>query len=353
MNFIEQNASFGSYNVSLNTNLLKCEAKYYQKIKQIKSPDIDLVKYTRTDNKFALRRTKLEECEDFQFYQNEISLTNSLQHINLLSFLSSFVHKTELWTLMPFAELGSVSDLSTPNGLSEEAIAWIIKDVLSAVQYLHNNYIIHRSIRGSHVLVFGSPKTTLRSVLSGLKYSISSISSGQVKTRTFDYSKHTENNLNWMSPEILEQNLMGYDFKSDIYSIGLTCCELANGFVPYSQLDPSEILLNKLNGQIPRPIDSSSNDLKGLIEREKCEKPNEIEFLKQIGPQMKAKYEKYKTRKYSEEFVGFTIKCCLHSEPDKRWNATELLGHKFIKQNEKSDKTEVLTKSFQQNCSLF
>lgn len=59
----------------------------------------------------------------------------------------------------------------------------------------------------------------------------------------------SQRGLCWLSPEVLQQNLRGYNDRSDVYSLGITACEMANGVSPYIDLPSTELLINKL--QVP------------------------------------------------------------------------------------------------------
>ena len=181
--------------MDLNISLLNRKVDNYEEIKKINTKDLFLVRYKTTEDLFALRKTNLKKYRDLEVFENESKLTNRLKHKNLLPFVTTFVSDSHLWTIMPFAEFQSLADLSRPLGWSEEAIALVMKDVLEGLQYLHNNCIIHHSIRSSHILLFGSRETEFRCILSGLKYSINTIRNGQIVTPVFDYPIRTEQTI--------------------------------------------------------------------------------------------------------------------------------------------------------------
>lgn len=233
--------------------------RFYQCLKQIQShEDMFVAKHTPTGERYAIRRTNLEAVDKLEFVINEIKLARLLKHCNLVPVLCSFVNHCELWTVTPLAVYGSASDLSRPHGLPELALAFIVRDVLSALVYLHKRGIIHRSVRGSHILVTGPEGKCL---LSGLKYSTSCMLDGKWQPAIHEYPFRPEPNLNWLAPEVLEQNLLGYNAKSDIYSLGITLCELSNGCVPFEDVELTEMLLDKLTGNFPRPLDSTCQEI--------------------------------------------------------------------------------------------
>ncbi|XP_071446279.1 STE20-related kinase adapter protein alpha isoform X2 [Hetaerina americana] len=208
----------------------------------------------------AIRCIDMDKAKDEEplQIQHEIILTRQLRHPNLVPYYSSFVNRSEVWVVMPFMSLGSCQDLlkcgQYPVGLPEVAIAYILQDVLNALQYIHSKGYIHRSVKASHILISGCGKVCL----SGLRYACRIIRDGRWQRSVHKFPRSTAANLNWLSPEVLEQNLLGYNEKSDIYSVGITACELANGIVPFANIPNTLMLLEKLRGITPQLIDRST-----------------------------------------------------------------------------------------------
>lgn len=212
------------------------------------------------------QRSEEESSEAADFHelaksiQHEVSSMRQLRHPNLLPCLSSFVSGFEIIVVSPLYKLRSVRDMlddTFKEGLPELAIASILRDVLRALLHLHSQSIVHRSIRASHVLLNGSG----HGVLSGLRYSTSLLEVGQGVQDRYDFPLYVaRTNLNWLSPEILAQNLIGYNEKSDMYSLAVTACEMANGLVPFSEMPGTLMLLEKLRGASPKLLDQTTFD---------------------------------------------------------------------------------------------
>lgn len=89
----------------------------------------------------------------------------------------------------------------------------------------------------------------------GLRYSCNVVKSGKWQRTIYAFPKSTKNNLKWLSPELLQQDLHGYNEKSDIYSLGMTLCELANGEIPFADVPETLMLTEKVQGHTPKIID--------------------------------------------------------------------------------------------------
>lgn len=307
-------------------NKLPNTPAYYQRIQRLDS-DVFLAcdRLTKT-NFYAIKLLQLDSLDDvdFKLLTHDIQICNQLKHPNILRYLYNFTHQDQIWIVSQLCSFTSADRVSKPYGLPELAIAFIIKDTLNALDYLHQRGLIHRSIRASHILISSDG----RCLLSGLKYSVSCISDGKRQPYMHQYPAKARPNINWFSPEILEQNLFGYNHKSDIYSLGITCCELANGVVPFSDLQPTEMLLDKLTGNAPRLLDQTCQELVNL-------RPNEM------SPEDRDKFFVFRARQFSNSFHTFTSGLCLNFDPQKRPEAKKLLSHNFIKQVRKSPATSL------------
>ena len=143
---------------------------------------------------------------------------------------------------MPILGAGSCSEIMKQNcrqGIKNESvIATILLECLQGLQYFHENGQIHRDIKAGNVLLDmeGNVFISDFGVSANLK-------KGQ-KRKTFVGSPC------WMAPEVVEQT--GHDFKADIWSIGVTAIELAEGEAPYSHLPGLKVMLNIMNKEPPK-----------------------------------------------------------------------------------------------------
>lgn len=143
------------------------------------------------------------------------------------------------------------------------------------------------------------------------------------RTRTLhNLPPNNAKRLNWLAPEVLEQNLLGYTEKSDVYSVGITICELANGIEPFADMPTTFMFTEKVRGNQPTLLDNSTCPPEELIAQ--AAETMDDNFATQTR-------QIYSQRKLSDIFHKFTEKC-LQRFPDDRPTVCQLLTHSFFKQ---------------------
>ncbi|CAB4066361.1 PSMB5 [Lepeophtheirus salmonis] len=184
--------------------------------------------------------------------------------------------------------------------------------------------IIHRSVRASHILL----SETGNAILTGFRYACllpKSDRVGNIIQDRYEYSAHVAStNLNWLSPEILAQKLYKYTEKSDIYSLGVTACEIANGAIPFSDMETSLMLLEKLRGTTPKLFDASTMEEFG----------SESELLQMEFDNF------YKNKSFSDD-LHMVVEECTQFYPESRPSASGLLCLSIFRKWRKSGSISV------------
>ncbi|XP_068103462.1 STE20-related kinase adapter protein beta [Hyperolius riggenbachi] len=214
-----------------------------------------LAQHTPTGAPVTVRLTDLDDCSDehVKFIQNEVVMSSFFRHPNVFLSWRMFTVGTWLWVIQPFMAYGSASSLLKsyyPEGMNEALIGNLLYGTLKGLHYLHQNGYIHRSVKGSHILISDEGLVSL----SGLGHLYCMVRSGEREKVAFDFPSFNTAMLPWLSPELLRQDLYGYNVKSDIYSLGITACELATGRVPFMDMHRTQMLLQKLKGPPHNPL---------------------------------------------------------------------------------------------------
>ncbi|KAG5361412.1 Serine/threonine-protein kinase svkA [Yarrowia sp. C11] len=185
----------------------------------------------KTNQVCAVKQVNLDEEDDIDEIALEVNFLASLRCPYITEYYGSVVDNRDytLWILMEYCGGGSCADLIKSQPFREDHIAVVMRDTLRGLEYLHKQRKVHRDIKAANILLTteGDVKLADFGVSGEMGLSIK-------KMRSFVGTPY------WMAPEVISK--AGYDYKADIWSLGITALELADGSPPLSGLSPMKAL---------------------------------------------------------------------------------------------------------------
>ncbi|TMS04852.1 STE20-like serine/threonine-protein kinase [Larimichthys crocea] len=226
--------------------------------------------------------TKTEdELED---YMVEIDILASCDHHHIVKLLDAFYFEGKLWILIEFCAGGAVDAimLELERPLTEPQIRVVCRQTLEALIYLHENKVIHRDLKAGNILL------SLEGEVKLADFGVSA-----KNTKTLQRRDSFIGTPYWMAPEVVmceTSKDRPYDYKADIWSLGVTLIELAQIEPPNHEMNPMRVLLKIAKSEPPTLMHPS---------------------------------------RWSPEFNDFLRKA-LDKNVDNRWGAVQLLQHPFV-----------------------
>ncbi|CAI4232627.1 unnamed protein product [Auanema sp. JU1783] len=202
-------------------------------------------RHVKTAQLAAIKIMNINEDEEEEIKLEINMLKKYSHHRNIATYYGAFIKKLpsstgkhdQLWLVMEFCGSGSVTDLvksSKGSSIKEEWIAYICREILRGLYHLHQNKVIHRDIKGQNVLLTDSAEVKL------VDFGVSAQLDKTVGRRnTFIGTPY------WMAPEVIacDDNAdANYDSRSDLWSLGITCLEMAEGHPPLCDMHPMRAL---------------------------------------------------------------------------------------------------------------
>ncbi|XP_034021831.1 serine/threonine-protein kinase 4-like [Thalassophryne amazonica] len=234
--------------------------------------------YKETGEIVAIKQVPVES--DLQEIIKEISIMQQCSSPHVVRYYGSYFKNSDLWIVMEYCGAGSVSDIIRIRNktLTEEEIATILQSTLKGLEYLHFMRKIHRDIKAGNILLNTEGHAKLADF--GV--------AGQL-TDTMAKRNTVIGTPFWMAPEVIQE--IGYNCVADIWSLGITAIEMAEGKPPYADIHPMRAIF-----MIPtNPPPTFRN-------------PN----------------------LWSQSFRDFVSQCLVKS-PENRATATQLRQHPYIK----------------------
>jgi len=244
-----------------------------------------------TNSTVAIKVIDLEDSsDDIMTITREINAIQGKNCPQLVNYFGSCVYGTKLWIAMEYVDGGSVLDKINKIGpLKEKYIAIIVREVLLGLLYLSTEGKIHRDIKAANILLGNNGSVKLADFGASRQ-----LTDTMTKCNTFVGSPY------WMAPEVMQQSQ--YDGKADVWSLGITCIEMATGKPPHSNI-PALRVMNII--------------------------------VKNPSPQLEGEWTK--------PFKNF-VQSCLIKDPNDRAKIPALLKHPFLKGAKKTKELRALFK---------
>ncbi|KAJ9470356.1 Mitogen-activated protein kinase kinase kinase 2 [Diplonema papillatum] len=217
--------------------------------------------------------------------QQEIRMLKLLSHVNIVSYLCTERTGKTFNIFMEFVPGGSIASLLSQFGsLSEATCRNYTRQILYALEYLHQNNVVHRDVKGANVLV------TVRGICKLADFGTAETIEGLAKPDKGGANPGTpEGTPAWMAPETVRGEKGGK--QSDVWSLGATVLEMLTGEQPFAHISCVQlILLQKIGSDEVLP-------LPGLISSESAE------FLSaclQKNPDLRASCSSLLSRQYCD-----------------------------------------------------
>ncbi|XP_039279917.1 mitogen-activated protein kinase kinase kinase kinase 3 isoform X10 [Nilaparvata lugens] len=195
--------------------------------------DVYKAKRLSTNDLAAIKVIKLEPGDDFAIIQQEILMMKDCQHTNIIAYYGSYLRRDKLWICMEYCGGGSLQDIYHITGpLTEVQIAYMSKETLHGLAYLHSMGKMHRDIKGANILLTENGDVKLADF--GVSAQI---------TATINKRKSFIGTPYWMAPEVAAvERKGGYNQLCDIWAVGITAIELAELQPPMFDLHPMRAL---------------------------------------------------------------------------------------------------------------
>lgn len=238
-----------------------------------------------TGELMAMKEMKFSTADmqaHFKDIIDEIKTFEGINHRNLVKYYGVEVHRSEMLVFMEYCDRGTLDEISRL-GLPEDLVRLYTKDLLTAVQVLHDHGIVHRDIKGANIFLTSKGRLKLGDFGCSVKLKNHTTMAGEVNSLVGTTA--------YMAPEVITRNDQeGHGRAADIWSVGCVVIEMVSGKRPWHELESNYQIMFKVGMGVSPPIPEN------------------------LGEEGK-------------DFLSH----CLDHDPSSRWTAVALRDHPFAK----------------------
>ncbi|KAJ8703800.1 hypothetical protein PYW07_013094 [Mythimna separata] len=207
--------------------------------------------HKQTGQLAAAKVCVLDNEDDLADFTVEIDILSECRHPNVVELHEAYFIDNKLWMLLEYCDGGALDSVMAEleKGLNEIQIAYVCREMCRGLQFLHSRRVIHRDLKAGNVLA---------TMTGGVKLADFGVSAKNKST----LQKHDTfiGTPYWMAPEVVLCETFRdhpYDFKVDIWSLGITLIEFAQMEPPNHEMTPMRVLL-KIQKSEPPTLDQPS-----------------------------------------------------------------------------------------------
>jgi hypothetical protein len=279
-----------------DASMIKKELKIQEAVGEGGFGRVYLARNLKAKGKVAVKKMKHVGARDQQRNLCEIDFLRRVDHPNIVKYMCSYIVDDDIWVVTEYMEGGTLTEAIRGYDFEEKHIAYVAKEMLKGIKYLHSNGLVHRDLKSANIMM--TTEGDVKLIDFGLCLDL----------RDEGQKKHMVGSPFWMPPEMIKRQVYGPEV--DIWSGAICLLELANGEPPNRKSALKAMFVAGTEGY-PAPFRN----------------PNA----------------------WSDDFKSF-ISLCLETEPEKRPKAEQLLTHPFLrKADTKRGMKKILSHIFLQN----
>ena len=223
--------------------------------------EVNLYQDLNSKVQYAVKTVDKSELKDSKYLQSEINILKMLDHPNIIKLKNVIDEETSLIIIMEYCNGGSLSDClyrfkeKYKRGFPEEIIQYLMRQIVDALDYIHDKNIIHRDLKLQNIMIhFDNEIDRMNFNIMNAKIKIIDFGVSKLLSSKYGVANSLLGTAQYMAPEILfplknkhiYQKIMGYGKEADIWCLGSICYELLRAKALFKATSEDD-LVEKIN----------------------------------------------------------------------------------------------------------